>query len=84
MCTYSWPESAWIDFITSSVTARRSLAPVRSYESKVSGSPILIRILRNRGNRCPGGSTRSVPTMATGITGTLAFSASQPIPVRPR
>src|ERR1039458_2822761 len=42
MCTYSWPDSAWIAFITSSVTARRSLAPARSYESKVSGSPILI------------------------------------------
>src|SRR5215469_2550461 len=36
------------------------------------------------GIECPGGRTRSVPTMATGMTGIPDASASQPTPVRPR
>ena len=74
--------------ITSSAMARRALPgasrPAPGSAPKVIGLPILISIFPGRGTIRPGGRTRSVPIMATGMTGSLEFMASQPTPGRPR
>jgi len=52
--------------------------------SKVIGLPIRISIRPSRGMTRPGGSTRPVPIMATGMTGSPELMASQPTPGRAR
>ena len=86
MCTYSWPDRPLIATITCSAMSCLALPggpPVISGPN-LSGEPILTSIRPGRGTTCPGGSTRLVPSMATGMTGSPDFSASQPTPGRPR
>jgi len=86
MCTYSWPDSSLIAVITCSAMSWRALpggAP-RTRAENDSGAPILTSIRPGRGSTRPGGSTRRVPWMPTGRTGSPDFSASQPTPGRPR
>lgn len=86
MWTYSWPVSFWISVITRSAMSCLALpgAAERTSGGNESGAPILISIRPGRGTTEPGGSTRRVPTMPTGMTGSPDFRASQPTPGRPR
>jgi hypothetical protein len=72
--------------MTWSAIIRRALPGGSSASSGaiVTGLPIVTPTRPGRGSTRPGGSTRRVPDMATGMTGSPDFSASQPTPGRPR
>ena len=86
MGTYSWPDSSWMARITSSAIARRARRGRRAGRLGAATHRLADPELDTpgRGTKWPGGSTRPVPNMPTGITGRPDFSASQPTPGRPR
>ena len=86
MGTYSWPVSFWISVITCAAISCLALPGGAASVSggMTSGAPTRISIRPGRGTTEPGGSTRRVPTMPTGMTGSPDFRASQPTPGRPR
>src|SRR6185437_10143264 len=83
--TYSWPDNRISSYITSSITARSmNRLPARpSNRLKSIGLPNLTWTRPNRHILLPGGLTKSVPIIATGMTGTPLSSASRPRPVLP-
>ena len=84
--TYSWPDSRISSYMISSVTERRTWrsSAIPSYREKSSGRPMMIPTRWMLGSLRPIGCTFSVPTMATGITGTRLSRAILATPTLPR